>query len=183
MENKGISTKYTLHQGPTWLLVSLMLLWGTACFLVGQNFRVVEDSPANVEMPSDTLTDWTVLQMAIVMTESQFNPEAVGKNGDWGIFQITNIYSKELNRIQSEITYSHEDAFDVEKSVAMFGTMQDYYNPERDPSKALLYHNKAAWYRKRVEQNIVFIQRMESVRKVLQENQDKIYFKHDNSRP
>lgn len=123
----------------------------------------------------DALDEWLTLQMAIVMTESQFNPDAVGKDGDWGIFQITDIYSRELNRIQKKVHYSHEDAFDIEKAVAMFGTMQEYYNPEKDIDKAFKYHNKAEWYKKRVVENITFIQQMEEVRKVIKKSQKRTY--------
>lgn len=115
----------------------------------------------------DTLDNWTTLQMAIVMTESQFNPDAVGTSQDWGIFQITPIYAKEVNRILQEEVYSHEDAFDMVKSIEMFNVMQSHYNPNKDEDVALKYHNKADWYAKKVKTNIVFIKRMEEVRKQL----------------
>lgn len=120
----------------------------------------------------DTLDAWTTLQMAIVMTESQFNPDAVGTSQDWGIFQITPIYAKEVNRILKEDVYSHEDAFDIGKSIEMFNVMQSHYNPNEDIDVALRYHNKADWYAKKVKTNIVFIKRMEEVRKQLKSSRE-----------
>lgn len=130
-----------------------------------------------VEIPcfQDSLDDWSTLQMAIVMTESKFNPTVVGTCQDFGIFQITEIYTKELNRIQKKTHYLHEDAFDIEQAIAMFNTMQEYYNPEKDLDKVFKYHNRASWYKKRVEENILFIQRMEEVRKAILESQGKTY--------
>ena len=115
----------------------------------------------------DTLDDWTTLQMAIVMTESKFNPRAIGATSDWGVLQITPIYVKEVNRILKEEKYNHEDAFDIEKSFEMFEVMQQHYNPTKDLDKAIKYHNRAGWYAKRVKENIEFIQRMEEVRRML----------------
>lgn len=123
----------------------------------------------------DTLDTWTTLQMAIVMTESKFNPEAVGKDKDYGIFQQVPIYVEECNRILSlrgeEIRYVHEDSFDIQKSIEMFNLLQSHYNPERDTAKALRYQNRADWYARRVRENLVFIQQMEEVRKALRDSQ------------
>lgn len=117
----------------------------------------------------DSLDEWTTLQMAIAMTESRFNPKAVGATEDWGIIQITPIYVKECNRILKQEKYAHEDAFDVEKSLEMFEVLQSHYNPQRDLEKAIRYHNKAGWYRKKVLENIIFIQQMEEARKLIKQ--------------
>lgn len=123
----------------------------------------------------DSLTEWEVLQMAIVMTESNFNPAAVGKNDDWGIFQQVPVYVAECNRIlelrKEEARYVHEDSFDVDKAIQMFNLLQSHHNPEKDADKAIYYQNKASWYKKRVQDNITFIRQMEIVRKSLKDNQ------------
>ena len=126
-----------------------------------------------VEIPcfQDSLDDWSTLQMAIVMTESKFNPAAKGKGEDLGILQITPIYTKEVNRLLKEDKYKHDDAFDINLSLEMFEAIQAYYNPEKDLNKAIKYHNKADWYAQRVKNNIVFIQRMEEVRRAILQNQ------------
>ena len=124
-----------------------------------------KEEEKEVEVQKDTLDEWTTLQMAIAMTESQFNPKAVGATKDWGVIQITPIYVKECNRILGEEKYTHSDAFDIEKSLEMFEIMQAHYNPNRDLDKAIRYHNRADWYAKKVKKNIIFIQQMEEFRK------------------
>lgn len=126
-----------------------------------------------VEIPcfQDSLDDWSTLQMAIVMTESKFNPTVVGTCQDQGILQITPIYVKEVNRILKEEKYRHNDAFNIALSLEMFEAMQAHYNPERDQDKAIKYHNRAGWYAQRVKENIEFIQRMEEVRRAILQNQ------------
>lgn len=109
------------------------------------------------------LTNWQILQMAIAMTESQFNTDAVGKNQDIGVFQITPIYAREASRL-SQDSFSHDDAHDVAKSIQMFHAVQDHHNPNHDIEKAISLHNKAPWYKKRVMENIEFIRRMELTR-------------------
>lgn len=126
-----------------------------------------------VEIPclGDNLDDWSTLQMALVMTESKFNPTVVGTCQDFGILQITPIYAKEVNRILKKEKYQHDDAFNINLSLEMFEVMQAYYNPERNLDKAIKYHNKASWYVQRVKENIEFIQRMEEVRRAILQNQ------------
>ena len=113
------------------------------------------------------LSDWEVLQMAIIMTESKGNPDAAGKTSDLGILQITPVYVKEVNRLGGD--YSHEDAFSIEKSLEMFEIVQSRHNPERDIDKAIRLHNKAPWYKDRVKKNMTIIRRMEAARKAIYE--------------
>lgn len=130
----------------------------------------------SLENQSHPLTDWEVLQMAMVMTESQFNPQAVGKDGDWGIFQQVPIYVAECNRILTlrgeDTRYTHQDSFDIAKSIEMFNLLQSHYNPDQDIDRAIRYQNKAGWYKKRVKDNIEFILRMEEVRRQLKSSRD-----------
>lgn len=112
--------------------------------------------------------EWRNLLMAIVMTESRFNPSTEGKHGDKGIFQQTPIYVKEVNRILGEDRYTAEDAFDIEKSVSMFNIVQGYHNKEKDPDRAIYLQNKKAkTYGAAVRKNLRFIERMETVRDAL----------------
>jgi len=125
------------------------------------------------------LDDWQILQMAIIKTESDFNSDAIGKTNDCGIFQITPIYVKDVNRL-SEKQYQISDAFDVKKSLEMFSIMQSHYNSNYDIDKAVKLHNpngKAVNYASRVYNNIVFIKRMEEVRKEVLVNK---FYKNDN---
>lgn len=122
----------------------------------------------NNNVADSSLSDWQVMKLAIVKTESEFNPLAVGKSEDWGIFQITPIYVKEVNRILGEEKYSHEDAFNPEKSMAMFTIMQNHHNPENDVDRAIASHNPTASsaYSVKVRKNMEFIRQYEELRKL-----------------
>lgn len=122
---------------------------------------------------SDTLTvschlsEWEILQLAIIRTESEFNTLAVGKTGDLGIFQITPIYVKEVNRILGEERYIHTDAFDLNKSIEMFNIIQNHKNPQKDISKAIYIHNPGGdsiGYSVKVRKNMEWIKKYESIR-------------------
>lgn len=115
--------------------------------------------------PED-LTPWQELQMAIIMTESRCNPDALGAHQDAGLFQITPVYVAEVNRVAGT-GYSHADAFDPDKAVEIFAAMQDYYNPGHDPDKAIYHHNKGEAYRRAVLDNLAFVRRYEAARKAV----------------
>lgn len=129
-----------------------------------------KEMPEPVVQVYDTLTDWNVLQLAIMMKESRFNPDAQGRTNDYGIFQITPIYVAEANRL-SEGNYTLEDAFSIEKSIEMFGIVQGRYNPDQSIERAIHHHNPGAssGYARVIKDNIVFIQRYEAARTALLE--------------
>ena len=77
---------------------------------------------------------WRDFIPALVQVESRGNPNALGKNNDRGILQITPILVKEVNRI-SGLTYTHDDAWDPEKSIEMFYIIARKYCPEQDFEK------------------------------------------------
>lgn len=118
--------------------------------------------------PSDTLSDWETMKLAIIKTESEFNPFAVGTKGDLGLFQITPIYVKEVNRILGEEAYIHEDAFCPEKAMEMFNIMQNHHNPKHDISKAITLHNPTALpqYAIKVRKNMEWVRQYEQLRTI-----------------
>ena len=85
----------------------------------------------------DILDDWEILQMAMMKTESGFDPTAVGTSDDRGVLQITPIYVREVNRLLGEDRYTHDDAFSVSKSIEMFNIMQSKKNPRNDMARAV----------------------------------------------
>lgn len=117
----------------------------------------------------DTLSEWSLLQLAIAMTESEFNPDAIGKTKDYGIYQITPIYVDEINRLLGEKEYTHAQAFDITKSVEMFNVFQSFKNPEKDIETAIYFHNKASWYKRKVMRNYETVKRYEELRSILQD--------------
>ena len=132
--------------------------------------KVVEEKIKEVYVEGEELDEWTILTMAIMKTESEFDPEAMGSSGDLGVFQITEIFVHEVNRLLGEEGYTHLDAFNVEKSIEMFNIVQDGHNPDKSISKAIAVHNPGGasiGYGKKVYDNIRFIKRMEEARKEL----------------
>lgn len=113
--------------------------------------------------PEPALTDFDKLTLAIALTESRFQPDAVGKDDDLGILQIRPVFVEEANRVSGS-NFRHEDAFDIDSSLAMFNAVQSHYNAEHDLEKAIRLHNKADWYRAKVLENYDLICRMEIVR-------------------
>ena len=128
-----------------------------------QKEPVIEQPVEEVEAQRDTLSDWQLLQLAIALTESRFDPDAVGNNEDYGILQITPVYVQEVNRI-SGANYAHTDAFDISMAVDMFDILQARYNPGKDIATGIYYHNKSDAYRRRVMDNIEVIRRYERIR-------------------
>lgn len=115
----------------------------------------------------DMLSDWEILQMAMMKTESGFDPSAVGSSDDRGVLQITPIYVREVNRLLGEDRYTHDDAFSVTKSIEMFNIMQSRKNPRCDMDRAVRGHNPGGasiGYSKKINDNIEFIRRMETAR-------------------
>lgn len=123
----------------------------------------------NNHQEEGALTDWDVMKLAIIKTESEFDELAIGRAGDWGLFQITPIYVEEVNRILGRERYGHEDAFNPEKSVAMFDIMQDHHNPEKNIDKAIASHNPTASgaYSVKVRKNMRLIKKYEELRKII----------------
>ena len=136
----------------------------------GNSAFEAETSLVDTVRVPERLSDWQVLLLAVAMTESEFYPTARGSNDDWGILQITPIYVAEVNRVTGA-DYTHEDAWDVGRSLDMFTALQEHHNPEHDIDKAIRLHNKNPWYAKRVKQNMEFVRRYEEFRTVLENNQ------------
>ena len=96
------------------------------------------------------LSEEDILLMALMWTESKFNPGAYDGQGSVGILQIRQIYVNEVNRILGKDKYTLDDALSVEKSLEMFEILQNYHNPKKDFSKTIYYHNKSEAYETRV---------------------------------
>ena len=147
---------------------------GLACFGLGMSLGKIIDKPkAECDCPAqvavaDTLSEWDMVQLAIAMTESRLNPDATGKAKDGGVLQITPIYVAEANRLSGN-NYSHEDAYDIGKSLEMFGIVQSHYNPEKDLDTAIRRHNPGAssGYARKVKENLELVKRYEAVRATL----------------
>ena len=148
---------------------------GLACFSLGlsigrlmtkERTTVSESEPTAVTASVDTLSEWQTLTLAIALTESKCNPNAVGSANDGGLLQIRPIYVSEVNRV-SGTSYTHEDVYTPASAIDMFNRMQMYYNPEKDISKAIYYHNKSKDYKTKVIRSMELVKRYEDCRKVV----------------
>lgn len=162
------------------LFISMAVVFFCAGGLIGQlnqknkQEKIVEEKIKEVYVEGEELDEWTILTMAIMKTESEFDPSRIGATQDVGIMQFTPIAVEEVNRILrlegKEEEYSHLDAFDIEKTIEMFNIIQSYHNKEQNISKAIHQHNPGGasiGYGKKVYDNIRFIKRMEEARKEL----------------
>ena len=84
--------------------------------------------------------DWTPVMEAIILVESEGNPNAVSGNSV-GAMQITPILVRECNNILksrgSDKRYTMNDRYNVEKSKEMFLLIQSQYNKANDVEKAI----------------------------------------------
>ena len=62
--------------------------------------------------------------------ESKFNPLAEGDSGDTGILQIRQIYVDEANRILGRKEFTLMDAYDIDRSLDIFDTVQSHHNSD-----------------------------------------------------
>lgn len=96
------------------------------------------------------LNERALLILSIMSVESNFNPTALGKEGDTGILQLRQIYVDEVNRLLGYKEYNLLDAYDVDRSLEMFDILQNHYNSENDFIKTIYYHNKSSLYKDKV---------------------------------
>ena len=152
---------------------AIYFAFGALLFVIGLALgtRIDENPKVIINNPTieSTLSEWEIMKLAIIKKESEFNPLAVGKTEAWGLFQITPIYVKEVNRILGEEKYSHEDAFNPEKSMEMFSIMQNHHNPEKDIDRAIESHNPTASsaYSVKVRKNMEWVKNYEELRQIV----------------
>jgi len=92
------------------------------------------------EEESSEQFDWSPVIEAIILVESEGNPNAVSGN-QVGAMQITPILVRECNNILrsrgSNQQYTLADRFDVGKSREMFLLIQSKHNPQNNVEKAI----------------------------------------------
>ena len=107
----------------------------------------IEIQSIKIEKQFVPLTDFELIELAIIWQESKGNPNPKHSDGkSEGILQITPIYVKECNRILGKSKYTLHDRRNPLKSHEMFLVVQNYHNPEKDVKKAVKLHNKGKRY-------------------------------------
>ena len=136
-------------------------------FIIGAKAYKVDskaDSPKVESMPD--LSEWETTQLALILTESQMDSLAVGKDNDLGILQITPIFVDEVNRLVGKDLFTHQDALSPEKSLQMLAIYQEHKNPTHDTDKAIQLHNPKGGYAyaRKVKKNIARVKTYEYYR-------------------
>ena len=129
------------------------------------------DSPKEYLAPD--LSEWETTQLALILTESQMDSLAVGKDNDLGILQITPIFVDEVNRLVGENLFTHQDALSPEKSLQMLAIYQEHKNPSHDTDKAIQLHNPKGGYAyaRKVKKNIARVKTYEYYRTLVTNSQ------------
>ena len=139
-------------------------------FIIGAKAYKV-DSKADYE-PNQHLSEWETTQLALILTESQMDSLAVGKDNDLGILQITPIFVDEVNRLVGKDIFTHQDALSPEKSLQMLAIYQEHKNPTHDTDKAIQLHNPKGGYAyaRKVKKNIARVKTYEHYRTLVTNN-------------
>ena len=153
------------------------IIWIWSLSILFAVFVTIGVMNSREEEREEELNEWVTLQMAIILTESQFDSTAFNPSGAKGLYQLMPIYVKEVNNILDRTKdkrekFKPEDAYDIDKSIEMFNILQDYFNPEKDIDKAISYHNKGRSYKKKVYKNMEHIRNVEEIRRKILKSQE-----------
>ena len=124
------------------------------------------------EYSAPDLSEWETTQLALILTESQMDSLAVGKDNDLGILQITPIFVDEVNRLVGKDLFTHQDALAPEKSLQMLAIYQEHKNPSHDTDKAIQLHNPKGGYAyaRKVKKNSARVKTYEYYRNLVTKN-------------
>ena len=129
------------------IFICLISITITTAIFVGNKTILNKIQKINIEKQFVPLTDFELIELAIIWQESKANPNPKYSDGkSEGILQITPIYVKEANRILGKSEYTLYDRRNPLKSHEMFLVVQNYHNPKKDVKKAVLLHNNGKWY-------------------------------------
>ena len=114
-------------------------------FLEIQSIKT-EIKSIKIEKQFIPLTDFELIELAIIWQESKANPNRNTLTGKVKVYSNNPIYVKEANRILGKNKYTLHDRRNPLKSHEMFLVVQNYHNPEKDVKKAVKLHNKGKRY-------------------------------------
>lgn len=131
-----------------------MIILATLAWAMFKEYRY-GGNPNEIENVADTIVvykdirfashkEWEDFTKAIIWVESKGKWDAIGKNDDVGVLQITPILVEDCNRIVGYDRFDLYDRLDSLKSVEMFNVIQGHYNPQRDYHWALKLWNSGA---------------------------------------
>jgi len=166
----------TKHKLIIEFITLLIAGYSLAYFMILGVLSVAKGCERNEFIKCDTvyidrqLTEWEMLQLALIEVESDYDSLAVSSKGAMGIMQIMPIYIDDVNRIIGT-EYIPADAQCPQISLDCFRVINYTYNPEKDVLRAISIHNPKAgsWYQKRVLSKMEKIERREYYRSLLLE--------------
>lgn len=126
-----------------WISIIILL-----CSILVVSVKIyTEKQSVKTEKQFIPLTDFELIELAIIWQESKANPNPKYSDGESeGILQITPIYVKEANRILGKSEYTLHDRRNPLKSHEMFLVVQNCHNPKKDVKKAVKLHNNGKRY-------------------------------------
>ena len=164
------STKFVKTYAIVWLYTIAQIALG---FILGAKaFKA--DSTKTDYADTQHISEWETTQLALILTESQMDSLAVGKDNDLGILQITPIFVDEVNRLVGKEQFTHQDALSPEKSLQMLAIYQEHKNPTHDTDKAIQLHNPKGGYAyaRKVKKNIARVKTYEYYRTLVTNRTD-----------
>ena len=161
------STKLVKAYAIVWLYTIAIFALG---FILGAKATKLD---SHKEYSAPDLSKWETTQLALILTESQMDSPAVGKDNDLGILQITPIFVDEVNRLVGKDIFTHQDALSPEKSLQMLAIYQEHKNPSHDTDKAIQLHNPKGGYAyaRKVKKNIARVKTYEYYRNLVTNSQ------------
>lgn len=146
----------------------IVLISALCSVLLGCSSPQCPNTPISSEHvePNIKLTEWQIFILALIEVESENNPKAIGSGNAGGIFQITPIFIREANKVQSKDTFQLEDRFDIQKSFEIFYAVNNCHNKECSIDKAIKLHNPnaSASYRIKIKSKMREISKREDIR-------------------
>lgn len=134
-----------------WTYIGLTLLLTPNDNLFTRHYFKLNPQPDPIVLYDTIYTkeavDVDALIKALAWVESRWDDKAESNKNARGYLQITPILVEEVNRLGGN--YTHEDAWDREKSIEMFHIIMRHYNPTYDihlcaklwnPLSKLSYH-------------------------------------------
>lgn len=155
-----------LYASCAMIMAVLLFIGGLLGYAIGHR-DVITITTVEEERP---LSEWDILQLALIKTECEGDSLAIGAIGDAGIYQITPIYVEEVNRIAGT-EYDPSDALNPVKAKEMFNIYQTAKNPEHDIDKAIRLHNPkgGVTYSKKVKRNMGLFRTWERYRNLIKD--------------
>lgn len=121
-----------------------LVILGLVVFLGGLGVHLSQEEAVSLAPVEHYNPSFSDLLDAIEWVESRGGPNAVGPGGEIGLYQISEVYVDDINRMLGENKYTYADRWDAEKSRVMVAVYLRYYE-ENSAIKYPYYREGAGW--------------------------------------